>query len=61
MVSIISMPDTVALFSLAESRICTRVRLMRFWEMYQDTPAFTAMVARPTSVICQLYRIMTVR
>ena len=54
MVSIISTPETVALASFAAERICTRLRLIRFWEMKRAMTMFTAMEISPSKVSCQL-------
>ena len=50
MVSIISMPATVAPASLPASRIWTRVRLIRFFEMKRENTRLTAMEDSPTAV-----------
>ena len=50
MVSIISMPLTVAASSFPASRICTRVMFMRLFEITRDMTAFSASVTMPISV-----------
>ena len=61
MVSIISMPATVAALSLPSFWILTRVTLMRMWAMIWDMIRFISVAVSPTSVSSQLYLSMTTR
>ena len=60
-VSIISMPATVAPASLPESLSCTLVIFTRFLEMSRDRLRLMTMDATPMSVSSTLYRNITIR